>query len=100
MDETAAREAAEQVDDGIARMGLDGPIPDQYPGHKPPGIEVELRRFPGSYVTPEVRELLRLHDYHAAGHKLLDDAVLHWPAPLPQALELIGREKQRRAHAS
>jgi hypothetical protein len=81
-------------------MGLDGPIPAGLPGHRI-APHLELREFPLRYLTPDVRRLLRLWRLHDRGHRLRDDGVLHWPARLIEALDLIDRETAlRRSHAA
>jgi hypothetical protein len=87
------------IQNGPAMMGLDGPIPEGQPGHRI-APHVELREFPTRYLTPQINRLVRLHELHAAGLRLRDDGVLHWPASLVQALTLLDREMAlRRAHA-
>jgi hypothetical protein len=99
MDEDAARSAAALVVDGNLKMGLEGPIPIGLPGHRI-APHVETREFPLRYVTPEIRRFMRLWRLHDRGLKIREDGVLHWPARLAQAIDLIDREmKARRKHA-
>lgn len=84
-------------------MGLDGPIPDEllterFQGHQI-APHVLVREFPSRYLTPYVRRMVRLHRYHARNFHLRNDGVLHWPAKLLMALDLLDRETEaRRAH--
>jgi hypothetical protein len=99
LDEIAARHAAALLPDGRERMGLDGPIPRQFPGHRI-APHVECREFPLRYLTSDIRRLVRLWRLHSAGHRLRDDGVLHWPARLVEALDLLTRERAlRERHA-
>ena len=76
-------------------MGLEGPIPSGMPGHRI-APHIEVREFPARYLTPQVRRLMRLQSIHRQGFHLRDDPVLHWPARLFQALQVIEREQSAR----
>lgn len=69
-------------------MGLDEDIPPEFPGHNVPDVGV-LRRFPTTYVTPYVRQMLRFHAAKGAGQQLRNLPVLHWPPRFLMALEAI-----------
>jgi hypothetical protein len=101
MNEAYASQVASAQADGTGRqrMGLDGPIPSNYPPLLVvPGI-LELREFPTHYLTSFVRMMTRLHGYHARGFKLRDDGVLHWPARMLAALRQLDIETARmKAH--
>ncbi len=95
LDEVAATHAAALLPDGRQRMGLDGPIPEHFPGHQI-APHVECREFPRRYLTPQVLRLVRLWRIHQQGLRLRDDGVLHWPARLIEALTLLTQESEAR----
>lgn len=63
-------------------MGLDGPIPDEFPPLKLPGTTITVRRWPLVYVTARTRLYIRIWQHMRAGRPPLTTGVLAWPAKL------------------
>jgi hypothetical protein len=75
-------------------VGLDAPIPDDWPGGGHtirPGLT--LKRWPSVYLTDRVKRIARLHDVHRRGIPVRTDGAVHWPAPLVRAFLALDEER-------